>query len=203
MQFHTVALILSPINWKDTPSVPQTEAKLHDLHEWLNTTLQAKKFNVFIQMPNLWMDLRATSSLQQLAPSALSEEMVNVRDEMDRIDLLAKGSIVETESARRNAPLNATSHMPAVLYFTVSGEKADLFRWHNEALVWGMHLGNREDRADIMVLTKKAHKQLTKLFAPAQYDPVVSFMPLNAKTYPEMLLEGMRKHDEAEETASA
>lgn len=190
---HIVALICTAQNYTVNPNLVQDSVDFESLYQALNDVLLCDEYGVQLSLPQMYLDLKATSILRRRSPTGLHDHLIELNELLLRDQPSEGGVFSSSSSIELNGTLNQENHCPAVILIALRALPSSFLKWGNSRINSGLKVGTTTSAPTQGVFPNSCLLRLSEVFGGAVcFEQVFQFMPLDGKEYQQMLLRQIR-----------
>ena len=191
---HVIAMMCTAQNYTKNPNINQDTVDFSKLQITLANILSSADFDVVIQIPNFYLDLKATSDLQRRGPTGLHDHLMQMEERLQAEQRGDQPVFDAVTAIELNDSLNAHDHCPALFPLVVTATPECFLKWSNERLTNGLSVGKNPMNVAEGVMPKACVDLLSSAFEGAvKYQQTFMFRPLNGEAFQSMLFNQIRE----------
>lgn len=193
LQTHIVALMCTAKNFKVNPKIDQAKVDFVQLHKALTTILWSDNYDVTIQIPNFYLDLKATSDLMRSGPTGLHDHLTQMNKRLHEEELLNNPVFKAETTNALNGTLNCNHHCPALFPLAITATPDNFLKWSNERLSDGLGIGKNHNNVASGKMPKSSTEHLANAFDnKVAFEQAFMYTPLDGQSYQKMILEQIK-----------
>lgn len=191
---YVLAVTCIPENYQTAGPVPQSEVDFNLLYKTLTDIFWVENYDLTLQIPDFFMDLKATSTLRRQSESGLTDHLKALEGPL-LAGAIEAGHVFKSETCDElNGELNDYNHCPAVFLMVVTGTPANFLKWNNERMGDGFSFGESKSTPFAASFPQNCLDQLQTVFSDVvTYQKLFFLNPTDTQPYACMLKDEIRK----------
>lgn len=191
---HIIVLMCTAKNYTLNPKINQADVSFTRLRTALASILSTDDYDVCLQVPNYYLDLKATSDLQRRGSTGLHDHLMETKERLLDEPRGDRAVFPAVTAIELNNSLNDHHHCPAVFPLVLTSTPKNFLKWSNDRLTDGLKLGENTTNPTVGHMPNWCVDTLSAAFNGAvTFEQTFMFTPLDGVGFQEMLFQQLRE----------